>query len=70
MSHFSNGDGWLVQGRVVMSHQEVDRLAVIQQLVSKQIRQGGAARLLGVTREGREGEESEAYPASAAHILG
>lgn len=39
----------MVQGQVVMSHREVDRLAVMQQLLSKQIRQGEAARLLGVS---------------------
>lgn len=36
----------MVQGQVVMSHREVDRLAVIQQVFSKQIRQGEAARRL------------------------
>lgn len=39
----------MVQGQVIMSHREVDRLAVIQQLLNKQIRQGDAARRLRVS---------------------
>lgn len=39
----------MAEGLVVMSHTEVDRLTVIQKVISKQIRQGDAAHGLGLS---------------------